>query len=100
MLDELVKKLIELPLRNKQQESKELIRQFINPSDLDIFKEEEVGYMSSLLIRMAQTQIILTDEEKKLVEAQYNKAKLTIEVLSEHLRMTLDEENAEGTQPL
>ena len=48
---------------------------------------------------MAQTQVVLTDEEKTLVESQYNKAKLTIEILSEHLKMTMDEDNQDTMQP-
>ena len=88
----LVSNLLELAPTNRLANSKILFDNFMNPGQEEIFNEEEATYLASLLMKKAQTELVIEEEERVVLQSKYHRALLTIRILSGHLNLPVVEE--------
>jgi hypothetical protein len=67
-----------------------LEKDFFNPNDIDIFTEEEAIYNASILMKKGEEEL-LDQVDQNILEELAVKAKITIELLSEHLLLSIEE---------
>ena len=111
-LFDLVEKLVNLGPENRVEKAQNLETHFCDADNLDIFTEEEANYNASLLRKRASRQSGAQEPFKAdVLEEVYQKARRTVEVLSERLllstgtedvvdQLRLGEQQSSATSPL
>ena len=90
-LYQLVKHISSLPdEQNKQQLTKQIEYEFLNPEKLDIYTEDEAKYQSSLLKKRNQS---IDDNYDEMMYVMFYKAQRTVEILSDVLLLKTNQQN-------
>ena len=109
----LVEKLVNLPPEDRVEAAQNLETHFCDAGNLDIFTEAEANYNASLLRKRAARQSGVQEPFKAdVLEEVYQKARRTVEVLSERLllstggtedmvdQLQLEKQQSSATSPL